>query len=246
MPRKPRWTGHKAIKMDPNYPEYFRQGGNEGYRFAYNGPYRALLAAKPADGDQVKDFPGYYIGDLAIKPLGQGLDGAGVMTVTATSVVGGGTSTPEDQTVTEIDSGRLEKSIFQHERFAGISVENVRILKKGIEEHTPLDELALVAPVPTSVPELYELLLRGQDTYIVSAPVVRITKTSSAFSGVDPVGVGTRTTDKPHPDAPDGLVWLTTASRATQTGRRGKWEKVTEKSGADEWTEIIYGEQPGD
>lgn len=242
MARLPRWVGPKTIKLDPSYPQYFRTGEGSGWKFLYHGPFTALQAAIPAPGSTVTGFAGYTVqNDLSLKPLGAGVTGPGVMEFSAARFGVDSTEDDEPQTITEIDAGRLEKSILTLPVFQAINRETVAKIKQAIDNNESVPGPSLPGPVEEAVQQLYDRLLLGQDTYFVPAPVVRMTTYSSSRPTVNKIGKGTRTADKPHPAAPNGYVWLMTADRATQTGPRGLWVRVREWTAADDWDALVYG-----
>lgn len=247
MPRTPRWVGAKTIKEDPSSGDYSINGDSETYTLLYNGSVTALRAAKPARGAVVPGYTGFTVVDVKIKVLGAGLEGPGQMTVTLERENSGGISGGEDDQVTvEIDAGRLDKSIYQHKRFKDLSREQIANMQKVIENKETVPGPTFPGPVVEAVQKLYDRLARQQEGYFIASPTVRKVTTSVNKPTVGKIGIGTRTTDKPHPSAPDGYVWIKSADRATQTGRKGKWERTEVWDAADDWDEYIYGPQPGD
>lgn len=242
MPRTPVWKGSKQIHLQADYPKFFSRGDSEGYRFRWEGPYRTLVAAKPQRGAVISGFPGYYVEELTIEPAGAGLDGPGVMMATATSVGVDGIATPEDQTIVEIDAGSLEKSIFSHPKIDGVvSKADIAAVKKAMENKEPIPGPSLPGPLTEPLQRLADYLQKGGESYLVPAPIVQITTTSVNKPSVGQTGRGTRTTSKPHPSAPDGWVWLKTADKATQSGSKGKWQRVQIWSAAEDWDAYFYG-----
>lgn len=237
----PKWVGPKDTKLDPNYPQFFQRGDTEGYALAYNGPYQALLLGKPARGSVMARFPGYYVSEVNVKPLGAGEDGPGQMTFTVESVVAGGTSSPTDETKVQIQSGRLEKSIYANPYYDELGEEYKAEMRKAIEagETTP-PPVDATGDKPTKAASLFASLIKGETHYVEAAPVVTITSFSFTRPTAGRTGRGTRTTEKPHPAAPDGYVWLKTVDDINQDGGRGKWQRVQSWEAADEWNPNHY------
>ena len=249
MPRKPVWRGSKAIHLQPGYPEFLSRGDSEGFRFVWEGPYRTLLAQKPAKGAQINGYPGYYVDDILIKPREAGPDGPGVMNVSVVGMGSGGTATPDaavSDEVVEIDAGSLDKSILTHPRFAQIPEKEVARIRKAVEDkaEAPPEFDDIGASWIDEAYKLFALLSKNVETYMVSAPVVTITTTSITKPGVGKIGVGTRTADKPHADAPDGYVWIKSGDRAIRQGAKGKWERIQSWMAADDWDITLYGPEP--
>jgi len=241
MPRTPVWKGSKQIHLQGDHPKFFSRGDSEGYRFRWEGPYKTLLAGKPKRGAVIAGFPGYYVEEVLVEPAGAGLDGPGIMMATATAIGVDGVATPEDQTVVEIDSGSLEKSIYAHPKLADLSPEDIAAVKKAMENKEPIPGPSVPGPLSEPLQKLADYLKKGGESWLVPAPVVQITTTSVNRPTVGAIGRGTRTTSKPHPAAPDGYVWLKTSDKAVQQGAKGKWERVQIWTGAEEWDEYFYG-----
>lgn len=244
MARTLRWRGSKAIHLQPGYPKFFSRADSEGYRLVYSGPYKTLMAQKPVRGQQLQGYPGYFLDELLIEPEGAGKDGPGLMSVTVSRIapeppVGGGSV---DETEVEIDAGGLDKSIYACPAFADIDKETIAAIKKAVEANETIPGPTLPGPLEEEVQALADLLLKGQETFFVGSPQVRIVTTSHRKPTVGKVGRGTRTTDKPDPSAPDGYEWLKMADKATRTGRKGKWQRIQVWAGADEWAAIVYDE----
>jgi len=240
MANTPRWRGSKDIKLQPGFPKFFSRGDVEGYRLCYRGPFLTLKSQRPARGSQLQGYAGYYVEEVTIEPDGAGTAGPGTMLVTIASAVPGGTTSPADETVIEIDAGSLEKSIYAHPEFKDIEKADIAKLKKALENKEPVPGPTLPGPLEGPLQKLADLLQRGTESYLVAAPIVRKTTTSHARPTIGAIGKGTRTTTKPHPAAPDGYQWLKTADKATQTGAKGKWERIEQWTGADVWDETLY------
>lgn len=228
--------------MDPNYPQYFQRGDTEGYALAYNGAYKTLLLTKPARGSVIARFPGYYVTEVNVKPNGAGEDGPGVMTFTVESVVAGGTSSPFDERKVSVESGRLEKSIFTNPYYDGLSDAAKAMIRKAVDEGVTPPDFApgASAELKARARKLYSKLIKGNTHYVESAPVLTITTFSFLEPETGRTGRGTRTTEKPHPSAPGGYVWLKTVDDKNQDGARAKWQRIQKWEAADAWDEDHY------
>lgn len=245
MPKRtPRWKGTKQIVLQPGYPEFYTRGDGEGYRLAYRGPYLTLMAQKPAKGSQLQGYAGYYVEEVTVKPDGAGKEGPGTMIVTVASVVAGGTTSPADETKVSIESGRLEKSIYACPAYDSISKPDKLKLKKAIEAGEAVPGPTFPGPVAQPLQKLYDAIANGEESYVVAAPVVKITTFSFTRPTAQRTGRGTRTAAKPHPAAPDGYVWLKTVDDINQEGGRGKWQRVQMWEAAEEWNTYHYNIPP--
>lgn len=234
--RKPKWVGPKEARLDPNHPKYFQRGDTEGYALAYNGPYKSLLLGKPAKGSVIARFPGYYVTEVSVTPTGAGEDGPGLMTFTIESVVIGGTSSPADETKVNIESGRLEKSIYSNPFYDELGDEYKAEVRKAIEAgDTMPPPIEAEGDKPAKAAKLFYKLINGNTHYVETSPVVTITTFSFTRPLAGRTGRGTRVTEKPHPAAPDGYVWLKTVDDINQDGARGKWQRVQKWEAADDW-----------
>ncbi len=235
------WKGSRAIHLQPGFPKFFERGDSEGYRFEWQGPYRTLMAQKPTRGSVIAGYPRWVVDEVTVEPLDAGTEGVGVMRATASSTVSGGTSSPEDDTIVEIDAGSLEKSIYGHEKLAAVSAEDIAKVKKAVENNEPIPGPTLPGPLSEPIQKLADYLKKGGEGWLVAAPVVQITTTSVARPTVGAIGRGTRTAEKPHPAAPNGYIWLKTGDKALQQGAKGKWQRVQIWSAAEDWDEYFYG-----
>lgn len=242
MPKQqPKWKGSRGIFLQPGYPAFYARGDSEGYRFAYRGPYKTLLASKPIRGTKVEGWGNYYVEEVDVKPDGAGQDGPGTLTFSTASVVAGGTANPEDETKVSIESGRMEKSIYSCPAYADIPEAEITRIREAFESNKPIPIFADIgATWITAAYRLFEYLNRGQDSYVLAAPTV----TFVTYSYTQPItlrtGRGTRTTEKPHPSAPDGYQWLCTVCDINQDGGRGKWQRIVKWEAADEWAPFTY------
>lgn len=238
------WKGSKQIHLQPGYPKLFARADGEGYRFEWRGPYQTLRAKKPAIGSVIAGYPGYYVDDVTAEPEGAGPDGPGVMRATVTSTVAGGTSSPTDETKVVIESGRLDKSIYACPAFDSISKADKLKLKKAVENGEAVPGPTFPGPVSEPLQELYNALADNQEGYVESAPVVKITTFSHTRPTAGRTGRGTRTTEKPHPAAPDGYEWLKTVDDINQDGKFGKWQRIVMWEAADVWRPYVYNIPP--
>lgn len=234
----PVWRGSRLLHLQPGYPEEDQASSGSKTTLVYRGPYATLRAQRPRIGQSVAGYAGLYVERTRIKPDEAGTQGPGTLTVTLSneSTPGDTIGTTNDVTV-EIDAGQLAKSIFSHPTFDGVTAEARKQVEDLIEQGLPLPN----SDASATITKLYDLLLAGTDSYLIPAPTVKKTTTSATRPNVGAIGRGTRTTAKPDPAAPAGYEWLKTGDRALRQGRGGKWERIEEWTGADEWSTVLYG-----
>jgi hypothetical protein len=217
----------------------------EGERIVlvYRGKYSTMLAARPAIGDEVTGFEGNYVDQVDLVPDGAGTSGPATMTVVLVSETWSGATTPDLDLTEEVEWSQLEKPIEQHPRYqsgggAELDSDDLDAIEEWRNATTAEDRSTLYGALTTNAKELADKIRRGQSSYIVPAPVVR--KTTKSFETPSSSAQGIRTTSAPVTGAPSGYVWLGTADRAVRQGGRGKWERVQEWTGADEWDSDLY------
>lgn len=79
--------------------------------------------------------------------------------------------------------------------------------------------------------------LRGLTHYIVPHPIGRISTLTRSTPNTTQCG---KRVSKPFSALPDNYTWLGTADRALRNGKRGKWRRDREYTGADYWDPDIY------
>jgi hypothetical protein len=80
--------------------------------------------------------------------------------------------------------------------------------------------------------------LKGTDSYRVFYPVVRTTTQRSSLPDGNPCNVIGDPPSEANP--PSGFTWITSADRATKTGRYGMWEEQGEWEGNDSIDTDLY------
>ena len=260
------WKGSTAIHLQPGYPKYKGNTSGETVILVYGGPYQTLLVAKPFSGQVVNGFPYIPVSEVNVEPLGAGVTGPGTLTITLQQDNGSTSSAVDDQT-DELDWTELTRAIELHPRyngtlaqgngFGGTKLSTAAIILSGDSSATPLtsvwDQLkeaasisirnALVARIPdgsskTLVLELETKYHAGTTSYVMPAPLAR--RTIRSFNIIPSTAMGKVTGNKPFPECPDGYVWLTTADRSLRQGKRSKWERILEWTGASYWDEELY------
>ncbi|MBI5770852.1 MAG: hypothetical protein HZA93_23950 [Verrucomicrobia bacterium] len=208
-----------------------------------------------------------YAESVECQPDGAGEDGPGTLTIVYSNETSGFvviTSGEPDSTTYEIESTTLEKRLETHPRYNGgtgpysafgmnvefqmnttgetISVAEFWDRFKGASSQGRKDLRGEIPPDAGALLELIDELavkfFRGQESYVVCAPIARKTSRSYAMPSVG--GVGNLGDPSGFTGLPSGYQWLKTGDRGVRQGRRGKWERVEEWTGAKEWDIDLY------
>lgn len=224
----------------------------------FRGPYDLLYASRPKVGQNMVGYTNLYVDTVEIQPDAAGQKGSGTMIVTlqsqgAFSIAGGGTNATY-----EIDWQEVRRHLEQHPRynggggiFSGVS------LKDGIEGDPFLSGAPVslgaawediknasdvqarkkawsYVPFGKATDMLKELSTKysaGTTSYIIYAPVARLTTRTFTAPGASKCGI---IGNPPNfPGLPPGYQWIKTADRSIRQSRNGKWERVQEWTGAD-------------
>lgn len=238
------WKGSKLIHLQPGYPDEVQTASGTKTILVFKGPYTTLRNTRPKIGQKMTGYGALTVEQTQVKPEAAGKTGPGILTVTLSTDTAPGdlvTNGGSDVTV-EIDAGQLQKSIYDNEAFSDLTPQDKAKVRKAVEENkTEPPALEASGDNVNQASDLFYLLIGGTESYLCPAPTVKITTTSANRPTVGAIGKGTLTATKPDPSAPGGYKWLKTGDRAIRQGRAGKWERVEEWTGADEWSEVLYG-----
>lgn len=134
-----------------------------------------------------------------------------------------------------------QKKAMGDEKFEGTVGEWATFIRgESTKNRNILMELTRTAvePVWLKIKDYFAKLDAGQESFIIPAPVARITTRTSQRPGSTQMGkIGP---PGGFPELPAGYQWLGTADRALRQGSSGKWERVREWTGADKWDNQIY------
>lgn len=247
--------GQVGIEEQPGSPRFRFAGGRGECVRVYKGRFLDLMARRPAEGSAMPDTGNLTVAEVVIEPIaGHGVTRLGLMTVTLAD---------EDQAegeepakpIYEVDWLEVERDIKTHARYrtgGGSALTNLDraaiLLWETEPDYVKRAAYQFTNPVTngtvtlsTNAQHLALRLLRGQTTYTTHAPVTRRVTYPLAIPN-------TNTCDKiqsakAFAAAPDGYTWLSSADRATRTGKRGKWQRQTECIGADYIDPDIYEAQ---
>jgi hypothetical protein len=254
------------MHLQPGYPDYTANAAGETIVLVYGGPYKVLMSGKPSVSQVVAGYPYTPVATVNAKPLGAGVDGPGTLTITLQQDNGSTSSALLDQT-DELDWTELTRAIELHPRyngtagqgnaFGGTRLSTAAVILSGDSSATPLtsiwDQLkeaasiatrnALVARIPDSSSKTLVLDLEvkfkaGTTNYVAPAPVAR--RTTRSFLKPTNVTQGKLETPSAFAGLPAGYMWLKTADRSLRQGKRGKWERVQEWTGATIWDTDLY------
>lgn len=130
----------------------------------------------------------------------------------------------------EVEWSQIDKPLEQHPLFKDLTKEELKLISNVLNDKAQESEIKNETAL-----KLYEKKRRGQDSYLVFAPVVRRTtkqrsrptSTSCGKISSPPVGVA-------------GYTFLKSADRASKNSADGYWTRQEEWLGADSWDKEIY------
>lgn len=140
-------------------------------------------------------------------------------------------STQKEETI-EIEWTQLDKPLAQAPFFKNLSPEDIQLAEDVISGK---QSKAALNDKSDKLTTYYEKRMRGQQTYLVFAPVVRRTMqtssrpTTGSCGKIDspPVGIG-------------GFQFIKTTDRASKSTHNRYWERTEEWLGADSWDNDLY------
>lgn len=209
----------------------------------WGGTYEALKAVQPNKGDVDTEYDGFAVQSSTLAPRKGGM---GQLTIVLSDRVAYDslTSAKEFRERWEIDWQSIEKDLAQHKYISDDAqadqiVEEVelwrntetrlRIKFKYIDAGGTQQELTGKAL------ELAQKIVRGQESYVVYAPVMRRIRD---YQG-RPETAGGGFVDTPE-EAVEGYEYLKTGDRLVQQSD-DVWQRVEEWTGADSWDDDLYG-----
>lgn len=267
MAKQALWRGSKRITEAPDSPDWEFGNDKDTCTRVFVGPYAACLRDRPTYGASMADLPPelrrlYFVRRVRLRRApGQ----KGILTVTAEYEHMSGSragdkkeSEPQD----EIEWTQIERPLEQHPLYqeadntvtpprpAGaraLSADDLNALamwereedyklRKDFKFKNPDgEELTLSA----NAQHLARKKLRGQDTYLVFAPVFRRTTQMRACPDGSLCGRRQRLTFLSG-DMRNKYEYLQSADRGTRSGDHGRWQRAREWTGAEYWDPDIY------
>lgn len=217
--------------------------------FVLQGRYTDLQAQQPARNERFRGLR------VESSDLIRAKGGMGLLTITCRGKDGGAGGNPPgniEETVYEIEMAQLEKPLLSRPDWSGYAeqIEMWRGSEPALRaEYKYKDAAGDEFELLGASRKIAALLMKGVESYLVFAPVVRVTRRSNEepkdTSEFRDIGRDCGKRCSPPAD-PLSLVsgrwsWLKTADRL-QAVAGGSYERVEEWTGADEWDEDLYDE----
>ena len=259
--------GNTAIRERPDSPEWDYNTQKITCTRTFEGLYQALLTAAPSIGSSMQGYnPALLVENVKIK---KAVSGKTTMTVVLeTQVISVTNPPPPVQPVFEIEWTQIERPIEQHPYFKSLfpdptgqttftadqitALTNYRAWENATDASTQAAAYAALTDNGSGTPNFQELAqkkMRGTTTYLLFAPVARITTLARETTQANTCGLTytaiTGFTQLPTTVNGQPYVWLSTADRSTRTGTYGKWQRVQEWTGADSWDATLYAAGSG-
>lgn len=217
--------------------------------YVLQGRYSELEAQMPKRNGRFRGFR------VESSELVRAKGGMGLLTVTCRVKGGGASGNPSgniEETVYEVEMAQLEKPLLSKPGWDGYA-EQIEAWRgsdpamRAAYKYT--DAEGEEAELLGNARKIAKLLMKGVESYLVFAPVVRVTRRSNEepkdTSEFRQIGKDCGKRCSP-PSDPLSLVagsweWLKTADRCQEVAG-GSFERVEEWTGADEWDEDLYDE----
>lgn len=220
--------GRIAIYEQAGSPHYTEDSGGGTITRTYQGPMEILLQNRPAIGATTSEA-GYYLVSSDCKPITPACIGELTLVYSNKNEYTWSNENPE--TVIEVEWSQIEKPLATHPRYSSISQDDLKKVEDILSGKLEATEVSGVR-----VQEYLEKRLRGVDSYLVFAPVVRKTSTTRNRPGTGSCGQISS-----PPIGVSGFQFLKTADSARQSSLTRVWERSEEWTGADKWDSDIYG-----
>ena len=229
------WKGSSSIQLSPESPELINSKDGLSTVLVYHGTYAALEADQPARLSGVSGYSGY----VDVVNLKRAAGGRGVMTVT---LVPSAWSLTDGTPTIEVEWVEIQKKLETHPRYqpggeSALDDADLDQLDKWRNAPSSTARASEYATIAASFPELKNLvdkLRRGQDSYMVFAPVIRRITGNAEAPTTNRCGVITT-----PPIEITGYSFLQTADRSAR--KNGRWDRNEEWTGAEVWDTDIYG-----
>jgi hypothetical protein len=226
------WRGSIAIQEDPNSPQI--QIDVNGWKRVriYNGQYSILNAAAPPRGALTAD------GMVDVVDLKRAPGGRGILTVTYGPYSFAGLDAPGG--LQEIEWVEVQKKLEQHPRYqiggpAALTASDLDKIEDWRTTTSATERASKFSALSFNAQDFAAKVNRGQDSWVIYAPVARQTLRSQS----EPTAGGCGVIQSPPPlIAITGYQYLKTADRVSGQGTH--WEQTREWTGADSWDSEIY------
>ena len=222
--------------LKPNYPQLGVTASANQADLLYIGPYATLLAAAPAVGASWGDYVG-KVDTAKIEPISGTNPLQGELTVTVTREFqadgGGSTAGVSGEVTYEVEWTVVSRPLLEHPEFRtgdyALSATDGEKLATWQNAKTSANRTALSA----AAEKYAKAVDLGIDTYEDYAPI--LSKTTTYTNGPPPsssAGVKDAGGLTGFPNGPTGYEWIKSADRAVKAGKRNKWDRTEQWTGA--------------
>ena len=246
----PLTRGDTTIRERPDSPEWNFTTQKITCTRTFEGMYADLLAGRPGIGDTMSGYDNLFVEDVRIK---RAVSGKATMSVILEVQIVPITNPPLPvQPVYEVEWVQLERPIEQHPAYKTLfpdptgqtqftadqltALNNFNAWENATDAATRSTAYAALTP---DFQGLAQKKMRGQTTYLLFAPLARVTTLAREITLASACGY-TFSEVPDFTELPGGYQWLSTSDRSTRTGTYGKWQRVQEWTGADTWDTTIY------
>jgi len=232
------WKGSQLLTESSESPVIEETGTEITITQTYSGPFDVCQTEKPLYGAPCALYPAAAVRKTTVSKMP---GGRGKLTVVSSVLEsGGGDPSPLADPIVEKDWVRIEKPLAQHPRYKTLGAQSIAMAKAWAS-----DPLTYTGPSFANDPlttEFASKLQRGQDTYVVFAPVVKLT---TEHAGEPDTG-GCGKISIPSNNAGRNLMKYKFLKTADGTrSEKGRWSRNQEWTGADDIDNDIYGPNSG-
>jgi hypothetical protein len=226
------WRGSTVIQEDPNSPELQNTQNGVNVVRTYNGQYSLLAAATPSRGALTVDG---MVDEVNLK---RAPGGRGILVVKYGPFSFAGLDAPFG--LLEVEWLEVQKKLEQHPRYqsggaSALSNADLDAIEEWRSTTSAVERTAKFDALSTNAQDFAAKVTRGQDSWVIYAPVARQTLRFSSEPFASRCGV----IQSPPPGiAIFGYQYLKTADRISGQGTH--WEQTREWTGADFWDSEIY------
>ncbi len=240
----PVWRGSASLVEASDSPEFENTQDGPRYTRHFSGPYASVMSSLPDRRAAMSGTPSGFLVDTVKVDKAPGR--RGTMTVTLTpNPIEDAFQSGEPVGLLEIEWIEIQKRLELHPRYqtggdSELSSSDLDAIEEWKNQNTASDRAVKYAKLTDNAQEFVDKLQRGQDSFIVYAPVAR--QTTRTKDQPDSTNCGFISAP-PDPIAIDGYTYLKTADRIN---RRGDFfEHILEWTGGTDVDTDIYSDDPG-
>ena len=240
--------GNTSVRERPDSPEWDFTNQKVTCTRTFEGMYADLYAQKPNIDDEMNGYDGLPVVNVKLK---KAVSGKTTMTVVLEVEV------TDAKPQYEVDWSGVEQAVEKHPMFKSLFPDPASPGQWTTAQNTAYNDFiqwenatdsatkaSNYTKLTSGFQQLAQIKMRGTTSYIVPAPIARITTLTLSMAGVS--ACGTVTDSVPDfPELPNGYQWLATADRSTRTGKWGKWQRVQEWTGAQSIDTSLYSGNGG-